>query len=144
MADRYTYPVELEHDKKSGTITVSFVDVPGATEGDDRDEAMVNAVACLETALTEYVARRQPLPKPSRPKRGQAMVRLSALGVAKAALYEGMQARVVGRAELARRLGWHLAQIDRILDLAHDSKMDLVEQALAALDMRLRIEVEAA
>jgi len=37
-----------------------------------------------------------------------------------------------------------LAQVDRILDLAHDSKLDLVEKALAALDLRLSVEVEAA
>jgi len=44
-------------------------------------------------------------------------VPLSALGMAKAALYEAMREQVVGRAELARRLRWHLPQVARVLDL---------------------------
>ena len=38
-------------------------------------------------------------------------------GMAKTALYEAMREQGVGRAELARRLRWHLPQVDRVLDL---------------------------
>jgi hypothetical protein len=40
-------------------------------------------------------------------------VPLSALGMAKTALYDGMREQGVGRAELARRLRWHLPQVNR-------------------------------
>ena len=72
------------------------------------------------------------------------MVPLSGLGMAKAALYDAMIAQGVGRAELARRLRWHLAQVNRVLDFRHTSKMEQVEAALAALGLRLVIDVTTA
>lgn len=39
----------------------------------------------------------------------------------------------VRKSELARRLGWHMLQIDRLLDLYRASRFDQVEKALAAL-----------
>ena len=72
------------------------------------------------------------------------MVPLSALGMAKAALYEAMREQRVGRAELARRLRWCLPQVARVLDLRHASRMEEVEPALAALGLRLVIDVARA
>ena len=72
------------------------------------------------------------------------MVPRSALGMAKAALYEAMREQSVGRAELARRLRWHLPQVNRALDLRHASKMEQVEAALAALGLRLIVDVARA
>ncbi|MGC2523706.1 MAG: hypothetical protein WA417_13890 [Stellaceae bacterium] len=69
---------------------------------------------------------------------------LSALGMAKAALYDAMRAQGVGRAELARRLRWHLPQVNRVLDLRHASRMEHVEAALAALGLRLVVDVAGA
>ena len=48
-----------------------------------------------------------------------------------------MRAQRVGKAELGRRLNCHLPQIDRLLDLGHDSRLDQLEAALAALGKRL-------
>ena len=39
------------------------------------------------------------------------MVPLSALGMAKTALYDAMREQGVGRAELARRLRWHCRRL---------------------------------
>lgn len=47
----------------------------------------------------------------------------------------------VGKAERSRRLGCHLPQVDRILDLRHASKLDQVEAALAALGLEIKVEV---
>src|SRR5580704_6938451 len=74
----------------------------------------------------------------------EVMVPLSALGMAKAALYEAMREQGVGREELARRLRWHLPQINRVLDLRHASRMEHVEAALAALGLRLIVDVARA
>ena len=127
------YPATLTPDANGG-FTVTFRDVPEAiTEGDSRDEALMRAEDALESALAMYIAAKQPLPKPSAAKRREAMVPLSALGMAKTALYEAMLEQKVGRAELARRLRWHLPQVNRVLDPRHASKMEQVEAALAAL-----------
>src|SRR5256714_8312952 len=138
------YPATLTPDHDGG-FTVTFRDVPEAiTEGDSREEALLRAEDALESALAMYVAAKQPLPAPSEARPGEASVPLSALGMAKAALYDAMREQGVGRAELARRLRWHLPQINRVLDLRHASKMEQVETALAALGLRLIVDVARA
>jgi len=135
------YPATLIPDPDGG-FTVTFRDVPEAiTEGDTREEALLRAEDALESALAMYVAAKEPLPTPSAAQRREVMVPLSALGMAKAALYDAMREQGVGRAELARRLRWHLAQVNRVLDLRHASKMEQVETALAALGLRLIVDV---
>jgi antitoxin HicB len=139
-----SYPATLTPDRDEG-FTVTFRDVPEAiTEGDSREEALLRAEDALESALAMYVAAREPLPLPSEPQADEAPIPLSALGMAKAALYEAMREQGVGRAELARRLRWHLAQVNRVLDLRHASKMEQVETALAALGLRLIVDVAKA
>ena len=69
----FDYPVTLTPD--DGTVLVTFADVPEAiTFGADEGEALRNAVDALETGLSFYVDAGNPLPKPSRPKRGQKTV----------------------------------------------------------------------
>ena len=87
-----------------------------------------------------YVAAKEPLPTSSEAEADEVMV----LGMAKAALYESMREQGVGRAELARRLRWHLPQVNRVLDLRHASRMEHVEAALAALGLRLIVDVARA
>ncbi len=55
-----------------------------------------------------------------------------------------MREEGLGKAELARRLGRHLPQVDRILDLGHASRLDQVEAALHALGRELSVEVARA
>jgi len=138
------FPAALNPDPDGG-VTVTFRDVPEAiTEGDTRKEALLRAEDALESALAMYIAAKEPLPASSEAEAGAEMVPLSALGMAKTALYEAMREQGVGRAELARRLRWHLPQVARLLDLRHASRMEHVEAALAALGLRLIIDVAKA
>jgi antitoxin HicB len=138
------YPATLTPDPDGG-FTVTFRDVPEAiTEGDSREEALLRAEDALESALAMYVTAKEPLPAPSAAEADEVIVPLSALGMAKAALYEAMREQGVGRADLARRLRWHLPQVARVLDLRHASKMEQVEAALAALGLRLIVDVARA
>jgi antitoxin HicB len=128
-----------------GGFTVTFRDVPEAiTEGDSPEEALLCAEDAVESALAMYVMAKEPLPAPSATQPGETVVPLSALGMAKAALYEAMREQGVGRAELARRLRWHLPQVARVIDLRHASTMEQVETALAALGLRLIVDVARA
>lgn len=138
------YPAALTPDPDGG-FTVTFRDVPEAiSEGDTREEALLRAEDALESALVMYVAGKEQLPVLSAPEAGEVMVPLSALGMAKTALYDAMRDQAVGRAELARRLRWHLPQVNRVLDLRHASRMEHVEAALAALGLRLIVDVARA
>ena len=83
----------------------------------------------------------QPVPAPSAPRRGGQTVPLPPLLVAKVELYNTMLAQRVNKAELGRRLHWHLPQVDRVLDVRHASRLDQLEQALAAVGKRLELHV---
>ena len=137
----FDYPVILTPD--DGTVLLTFVDVPEAiTFGVDAADALVQAVDALETALSFYVNARKPLPIPSRPKRGQKLVRPSALECAKLGVYQAMTDQGMRKAELARRLGWHVPQVDRLFDLRHASKFEQLETAAAVLGKRLVLTME--
>ena len=136
----FDYPVTLTRD--DDTVLVTFVDVPEAiTFGADESEAMLNAVDALETGLSFYVDARKPLPAVSKPRRGQKTVRPSALECAKLGVYQAMTDQGIKKAELARRLGWHMPQVDRLFDLRHASRMDQIEAAAAALGRHIEIRV---
>lgn len=135
------YPVKLVRDSND-TILVDFPDVPEAhTFGDDIEEALMRAGEALESALSAYIELRRDIPSPSKPKRGQHLVSLPALAEAKLNLYSAMRASRIGKAELARQLNCHLPQIDRLLDLNHNSRLDQLEAALRVLGKRLVVSV---
>ena len=136
----FDYPVTLTPD--GDTVLVSFVDVPEAiTFGADEEEALLQAIDALETALSFYVEARKPLPVASKPKRGQRTVRPSALEGAKLGVYQAMTEQGIKKAELARRLGWHMPQVDRLFDLRHASRLDQIEAAAHALGRQLEVRV---
>ena len=139
----FTYPVTLERDDND-TILVSFPDVPGAyTFGEDEAEALARAVDALETVFIARMSDRQPIPAPS-PAGRRRSVTLPPLSAAKVALYGAMREQGVSKAELGRRLGWHMPQVDRLLDLRHASRLPQLEQALRALGKEIVVEIRDA
>lgn len=139
--DDFDFPVTLEPQPEGGFV-VTFPDVPEAiTQGEDEDEALLYAVDALETALSFYVDGRAPLPAPSAPEPGQLTVRPSALECAKLGVYRAMTEQGIRKTELARRLGWHLPQVDRLFDLRHASRLDQIEAAARALGRHIEVRV---
>ncbi len=136
----FNYPVTLTPD--DGTVLVTFADVPEAiTFGADEDEAMLQAIDALESALSFYVDDRKLLPTPSQPHPGQKTVSPSALECAKLGVYQAMTEQGIRKAELARRLGWHMPQVDRLFDLRHASRLDQIELAAHVLGRTLEVRV---
>lgn len=135
------YPVTLTLDT-NGTFLVGFSDFPEANSvGDDEEEALLNASDALATALEIYFDDRRPVPLPSKPAKGQAVVSLPALDAAKVLLWNEMYTQKIRKAELARRLNVHMPQIDRLFDLKHSSKLEFVEQAAKALGKTLIVSL---
>lgn len=133
----FNYPVILTQD--GDTILVTFPDVPEAiTFGDNEEEALVQAVDALETALSFYVDARKPLPEPSVCP-DLPTVRPSALEGIKLAVYREMMIQGVRKADLARRLGWKAPQVDRLFDLGHASRLDQLEAAAHALGKHIDV-----
>jgi len=135
------YPVCLEAAEEGGYV-VTFPDVPEAiTQGDDDGEALLRAMDVLETALSFYTDAGRDLPQAGKVKIGQCSVRPSALACIKLSIYQTMRDQGVKKSELARRLGWHMPQADRLLDLNHASRLDQAEAALGSLGRSLAVSV---
>lgn len=131
-----------------GTNDTILVDVPAIPEahtfGEDREEALLRAVDAIESALMMYIDDRQDIPPADATGGSRTYVSLPALTEAKLGLYQAMRAARVGKAELARRLNWHLPQVDRLLDLRHASRLDQLEAAFRALGKCLSVEIHEA
>ena len=135
------YPVTLTEDDND-TVLVTFPDVDGAvTFGATIDEALTRAPDALATILEAYIKDRRAIPSPST-RRTKYRIAVPALVEAKIRLYEAMRAAKVGKAELGRRLDWHLPQVDRLLAMTHGSKLEQLEAAFSALGKRLVVGVE--
>jgi antitoxin HicB len=134
---KYSFPADLEPD--DGTILVTFPDLPGATFGDDEQDALARAVDLLESILNTCILDREPIPQPS-PANGRPLVSPTLLGSLKIAIYEAMRARGWRKADLARAMALNPRQIDRLLDLRHTSTLPQLEAALAACGKRAVVE----
>ncbi len=133
------YPITLTDD--DGTILATSPDFPELTTfGDDRTEALARAVDALEEAIAARVHDRKDIPQPSL---GQTYAVLPTLTSVKVLLYRGMREQGVGKAELARRLGWHLPQVDRVLDVQHRSGLEQMDAALGAIGRQLHVTAAA-
>lgn len=132
------YPVTITPD--DGQFTATFPDVPEAvTFGETRDEALQRSSDALLTIFDALMRDRRDIPGPSQVTKDA--IELPALESAKIELYRAMRARNVGKAELARRLDWHLPQVDRVLQVRHGSQLDQMEAAFAALGKKLVLTV---
>ncbi len=111
------------------------------TQGDDETEAMLRAVDALETALECCTDDGKDLPRARAAVGNQRTVRPTAQACIALSIYQTMRDQGVRKSELARRLGWHLPQVDRRLNPNHASRLDQVEAALAVSGRRLSVEV---
>ena len=133
------YPITLEDD--DGTVLATSPDFPELTTfGDDREEAIARAAHALEEAIAARIHDRRDIPAPSRSDTNAVLPTLASV---KVMLYQGMREQGVGKAALARRTGWHLPQVDRVLDIQHRSRLDQMDAALGAIGRQLHVTVAA-
>lgn len=136
-----TYEFEMEKDD-NGTFLLIFPDIPGAlsvVDADKLESAQQNALEGLLATLDGYIEIRKPIPLPSAIKNPQQTVTLPALETTKVFLLNEMIAQGVKKSEMARRLNVHTPQIDRLLDLRHNTKLDFLEKAASKLGKHLNI-----
>lgn len=95
----------------------------------------------LTTALSFYTDAGRDPPQAGKVNLGQRSVRPSALACIKLSIYQAMRDQGVKKSELARRLGWHLPQVDWLLDLNHASRLNQAEAALGSLGRSLMVSV---
>ena len=133
------YPAQFKAAEEGGFV-VTFPDVPEAiTQGESVEDAMLHAADALTSALDFYIEDDEPIPTPSKPKRGQYLVELPASYAAKILLLNEMAAQKVRPAELARRLQVTPQEVTRLIDVRHTSRIDGIAVALKALGKTMEI-----
>lgn len=113
-----------------------------ATFGDDEQDALGYAVGAIEEVLAARMAYKRDIPLPAKDETGRLHpVRLSTLTGLKVRLYCSMRAQGVTKAELARRMGIARQSADRLLDLNHASRLDMLDAAFLALGQEVAVEL---
>ena len=134
------YPASFT--KEDNGITVTFRDIPEAiTQGDNEADAVYMAKDVLLESMSVYFDEKRPVPPPSRAKRGERLIPLPASISAKVLLLNEMLAQDVIAAELARRMDTTRQEVNRLIDLTHTTKIDRIEDAMAALGKELELSV---
>ena len=125
-----------------GAIQVSFPEFPEAqTSGKTEADATARALEALATVIASYIRNRRPLPAPKPRGTRHRSLHLPAILAAKIDLYRALVAAKLTKYALAKKLGWHVPQVDRLFDVRHHSRLDQIEEAARALGKRVRIRV---
>jgi antitoxin HicB len=140
------YLALFEPDRKAGGYVVTFPDFGyGVTQGETEAEALEMAQDLLMLTIGDYIRESRQLPEPRR-HRGSKFrpVLLPALQSAKVDLYTAFLESRLRKAEFARRAGIPKTHVERLFSLRHQSRLDQIESAFAALGKRLHVEARNA
>lgn len=135
------YPATFTPETNGG-YTVTFRDIPEAlTCGDNFDDSKKMAQDALITAMDFYFEERRKVPMPSPPQEGEVLVKLPDGIFAKVLLLNELVEQNVSNADLARRMFVKPQEVQRIVDLTHNTKIDTISKALYALGKNLVISI---
>jgi antitoxin HicB len=140
------YLIETTPDD-NGTLLVTCPAFPEVTTFAERnpEQVLYHALAAIQEAIAARISDGDPLPRPAtdpqRKRHRGLWVKLPLLIALKAQLYTAMRDAGVTRAELARRLGWHREQVDRLFRLDHASRLDQIEAAFEKLQRKIDLNV---
>ena len=135
----FTYPVELTA-RPEGGFLVTFPDLPEAiTQGESKEDALEQAIDCLEEAIANRIEMKLPIPYGKSPLKQQETVSLPATLAAKTALYLTVRAKKLTNTRLASTLQCDEKEIRRLLDPHFNSKIPRIEQVLHQLGQKLEI-----
>jgi antitoxin HicB len=143
MSYEFAYPIVLSEQPEGGYL-VSSPDFPELlTSGEDRADAVAQAVDALEEVFAARIRRGDEVPEPSVPDpvRDVEVVRLPPIMAAKAAFALGLRESGMSQAALARAVGLDEKEVRRLLDPKHPSKLASLQRVLQALhkDVELRV-----
>lgn len=140
MSNQFSYPVKLTKQKEGGYL-VQFPDLPEAiTQGETIEDALNEAMDCLEEAIAHRIIKKLEIPPPSQRKKCK-YVALPATFAAKTALYVAMKEKKLNNSSLAKKINCDEKEVRRLIDPHYNSKLPRIEQALHALGKKIQIEV---
>lgn len=133
------YPARLVPDSNA-TVLATFPDFPeAATFGTTVADALVQAQDALLAVIAARIDDGEDVPLPSPLGDDLHAVELSALAEAKILLWRAMRQGHVSKAELSRRIGCELPQVERLLDPYDPSPLGDLETALRCLGKRIAL-----
>ena len=136
---RYSFPVTVEPNGIGGYMA-SFKDIPEAlTEADTLEELKPMALDALITAIDFYIEDGRTFPTPTKDDSAAFCVTLPPSVVAKILLLNAMVETNTRQVDLAKKLGISRQQVNRLTNLHHATKIDLIAKALSAIGKTLEL-----
>lgn len=103
---------------------------------------MAHAPDALQAAISMLMEKGMDIPAPGKARRNAVLVPLpSVVASAKVELYRALRSAGVRKAELARRMGIHKQQVERLMDIDHTTRIEQLEAAFSALNKRLIVDI---
>ncbi|MFW2014213.1 type II toxin-antitoxin system HicB family antitoxin [Acinetobacter bereziniae] len=128
------YPAKLYRNPDTNCYIVSFRDIPEAlTQGYSLDEAKEQALDALISAFDFYFEDNRSIPMPSKALEGEYLIELPISVWSKVLLLNAMLEQHVSQSDLAKRLHRSRQEMQRIIDLSHNTKIDTIVDALKQL-----------
>ena len=142
MLYNFLYPANIKRDE-DGQFLVTFPDFNwGGTEGDTREEALIEAKDLLRELLTTTMRKGQDFPPPSRPTQRRPLVSPPAEIVLQAILYSSIREVEGSIRELSRTLDVSRGEIKRYLNPDHLTQISTIETVIQKLGKTLIVTVD--
>jgi antitoxin HicB len=139
---KFAFAATLTPDEADGGFTVTFRDLPEAiTQGDTKEQCLIEAADCLEEALAARIDDNLDIPPSSEAEEGEFMIHVPIVTALKAALYLAVREAGITKVQLAKTLNTDEKEVRRILDPHHGTKIPTIERALHALGKHAELHV---
>lgn len=126
----------------NGAYTATSPSFPElSAQANNELDATANLKKAVEKRLLVMLKEKKIIPVPTKVNKNRPSITFPVLIVAKIYLANTMIEKRIQKTELAKRLGCHMQQVDRLLDLCHASKIERVEEALKVLGRGLELRV---
>lgn len=123
-----------------GAVRITSQDLPElASVGSDVAHALNVAAGDILLVLASYIRARKQIPVPKAGRAATPSVRVPAQAACKILLHNAALEQGLSKAELGRRLGISDAQIARLFDVRHSSRLSSLEAALSAVGKEITI-----
>lgn len=138
----FTYPITITFDEQTDEYEITYRDFSHLCSVVlQREDSELEARDRLLVHIADIIASGGVVPAPSAALKGDTLISLPLLACLKIALHNAIVGSGVRKIELARKMNLNGAQLDRLLDIDHASKVESLEQALYLLDYEISVSV---
>jgi antitoxin HicB len=135
-----SYPAVVDLAKRPNEETLTFRDLlTKPVYANSRENLLGAAREALLDALQDMIAKRVSVPLPSEPQGDEVLVTVPASAALTILLSNTMLDKRIAPTELARLINISRQEAHRMLNLRHPTKLDRVQDALAAVGVELEI-----